>query len=475
MSEVTSSVGVMEIRNGAAPGEVIAGVHAVLDSADTNLHLATNTDLMRAASDALVAAGRAHAYAISLLAEVERRDAATHELGISTVGWLADNLRYSRREAHRLVHEAGHLTRFPHLADAAIAGEVRPEQMRAVTSVLTRLPDDLGHDAERAAEQTMVDYCAEFDSQALNRLSHHLLDVIAPEVADQATAKRLEREERTAHANRFLTFTPDGQGSLLLKGSLPETEGELLRTQVDAIAAQQRRLALDAADPLTNPTPRWGTSAHRADALIALARAAALHQDAPNHGGDRPRVIVTIDHRDLLAGCTKAGVQPTGTEISTGQLRRLACDAGILPIVLGGPSGVLDVGREHRLVTPTIRAALVARDQGCVFPGCDRPPAACEAHHLIPWQSGGATSIHNLALFCPHHHGIVEPGNGPPHFRWHARLRDDGIVEIIPPRHVDRNQRPRVHQRFRIHDRHDRTNLHVQDRPPDGDRRHTDY
>ena len=155
----------------------------------------------------------------------------------------------------------------------------------------------------------------------------------------------------------------------------------------------------------------------------------------------------------LLADCTRNGLLPTGTELSPGELRRLACDADLLPAVLGGPSGVLDVGRDHRLVTPTIRAALTARDKGCVFPGCDRPPAACDAHHLQPWQHGGTTSLTNLVLACRHHHGIIEPGERPEHIRWRVRLRDDGVPEVIPPLHVDPQRRPRIHQRFRVPDR----------------------
>lgn len=139
--------------------------------------------------------------------------------------------------------------------------------------------------------------------------------------------------------------------------------------------------------------------------------------------------------------------------ISVPQSQAVACDADLLPAILGGPSGILDVGRDHRLVTPTIRAALAARDQGCVFPGCDQPPAACDAHHLIPWQQGGTTSLVNLVLAGRHHHGIIEPGDRPEHTRWHVRLRDDCVPEVIPPAHVDHARRPCVHQRFRTPDR----------------------
>ncbi|MBP8919781.1 MAG: HNH endonuclease [Micropruina sp.] len=136
--------------------------------------------------------------------------------------------------------------------------------------------------------------------------------------------------------------------------------------------------------------------------------------------------------------------------MTAGELRQYACDADILPVVLGGPSGVLDVGQKHRLVTPTIRQALHARDQGCVFAGCNRPAADCDAHDIVPWQQGGPTSLANLCLLCKHHHNLLEPdARRPADLQWQIRISPDGVAEVIPPRYVDQHRRPRRHQRFR--------------------------
>ncbi len=151
----------------------------------------------------------------------------------------------------------------------------------------------------------------------------------------------------------------------------------------------------------------------------------------------------------LLADCAGAGLLSTGDKIDAGTARRLLCDADLMPAVLGGASEILDVGRTQRLVTPAIRAALELRDGGCVFPGCNVPPRDCEAHHLIPWRMGGPTSLDNLALVCSHHHGIVEPNQtNPGADRWRIELNPDGIPWVIPPRHVDPHQQPRLHARF---------------------------
>ncbi|MCA0296934.1 MAG: HNH endonuclease [Actinobacteria bacterium] len=161
--------------------------------------------------------------------------------------------------------------------------------------------------------------------------------------------------------------------------------------------------------------------------------------------------MLTLSWDTLAQQSVDAGLVGAGSRSPAG-----CCDADVLPIVLGGPSLVLDVGRCQRLVTPEIRAALEHRDQGCVFPGCDKPPQACHAHHILPWWAGGTTAVWNLVLLCPHHNGIIEPahptGDGPPPSpddRWQVRLRTtDGAPEILPPRRVDPHQQPRQHTHF---------------------------
>ena len=95
------------------------------------------------------------------------------------------------------------------------------------------------------------------------------------------------------------------------------------------------------------------------------------------------------------------------------------------------------MGREQRLVTPAIRRALEARDQGCAFPGCRVRATCCEAHHILPWWAGGETALSNLVLLCAHHHGTVEPlrfqDRGAPATRWTVRIDDDGHPEFTPP------------------------------------------
>ena len=156
---------------------------------------------------------------------------------------------------------------------------------------------------------------------------------------------------------------------------------------------------------------------------------------------------MTIREADLYERIEQAGLFPDGTELTPGELRRILCDAEIMPAVLGSASEVLDLGRSERLVTPALRRALSLRDGGCIFPGCEVPDVSCEAHHIIPWWNHGPTSLWNLVLLCPHHHAEVEPArffSGAPPDKWVIRMGPDGIPEVIPSRRFH-NREARQH------------------------------
>ena len=99
---------------------------------------------------------------------------------------------------------------------------------------------------------------------------------------------------------------------------------------------------------------------------------------------------------DWLGTCEIEGAGPVAIET----IQRLACDGAIRRVVLDADGELLDVGRAHRLATPAQRAGLRARDRGCVFPGCDRSPGWCQAHHLIEFGDGGATRTDEMCLVC---------------------------------------------------------------------------
>ncbi|MDQ3989724.1 MAG: HNH endonuclease, partial [Actinomycetota bacterium] len=125
-----------------------------------------------------------------------------------------------------------------------------------------------------------------------------------------------------------------------------------------------------------------------------------------------------------------------GGPLSPADLRMLACDACVVPVVLGGEGQPLDVGRAQRTIPTPLRRAVAARDRGCAFPGCDRPPSWCEVHHIIAWAHHGLTAVHNLVMLCLVHHRLLHrPG-------WTVRIHD-GHPEFTPPAWIDPQRTPR--------------------------------
>jgi hypothetical protein len=113
--------------------------------------------------------------------------------------------------------------------------------------------------------------------------------------------------------------------------------------------------------------------------------------------------MVHLDYQHLLDGLGSARLD-TGVRISPGEARRLACDGGLIPTVMGGRSEPLDVGRERRLHTVLQRRSLSTTHETCAAEGCGRPFAWCEIHHPHAWATGGSTSLDNAVPFCGHHH-----------------------------------------------------------------------
>jgi hypothetical protein len=145
------------------------------------------------------------------------------------------------------------------------------------------------------------------------------------------------------------------------------------------------------------------------DGLADLCRAAIANPPATV---PRPQVTITVA-LDALRGTPghDAGLLgESGQPICAETARRLACDCGVIPAVLNSVGEPLDIGRQSRLVPTGMRRALALRDKGCRFPGCDKPPAATDAHHITHWARHGPTALRNLVLLCAFHHWLVHEG-----------------------------------------------------------------
>ena len=186
------------------------------------------------------------------------------------------------------------------------------------------------------------------------------------------------------------------------------------------------------------------------DGLVGACKVALATGGLPAAGGLRPQVMATIDYRDLVQRLGSAGIDNEGGTgsllfngpVTAGTIRKIACDADIIPVLLGGKGQVLDIGRASRVFPPHIRKAITARDQGCAFPQCTIPAPWCEAHHITYWSRGGTTGTGNGTLLCSHHHHVIHKEH------WNIQMRT-GIPWFIPPPHLDPAQTPRRNTYFR--------------------------
>lgn len=365
------------------------------------------------------------------------------EPGLSIAERLHATNRVSRSSSRCDVRLARDLAdRFPVIGQAWRDGTVSGQQARGIVAGLKRLPLALSPSQLEACQADVVAFADRFDPDELRTVAERMAEVIDPERAEAVEADRIERDARIAHARRALVVVPDHHGSMLIRGQLPVADGELFLAQLDALTPSAASYRLSGEVP--------NRSARRADALVRLCGINASSGQLPTVGGDRPQVLVTLCLDTLVQGLGAGSVLASGQPLSAGEARRLSCDAHITPVVMGGASEVLDVGRAHRFFTKPIRTALVLRDQGCVFPGCDAPPAACESHHQQPWWAGGTTCVSNGVLLCPYHHRVVEPDPAKSmQVQWQILMDPaTGVPWFIPPRQIDPERAPRLHHRF---------------------------
>jgi 5-methylcytosine-specific restriction protein A len=250
--------------------------------------------------------------------------------------------------------------------------------------------------------------------------------------------------EVIAHADHDAADAePEPQVNELRITSFPGGGGKIEATFTDPVRFNQILAVIDAKSaPLTKDDTRT-TPERQADALAEVCGFVAEHGDSkvlPDGLARRPQVSLIVEEKDL-ENRLRAGCLAFGGIASPGELRRICCDAAVIPIVMNGASQPLDVGTRQRTIPRAIRWAVEARDRGCAHPGCDRPPSWSEVHHIKHWADGGPTALWNLVMLCKVHHRSVHDGD------WIIRMGTDGLPEFIPPEWVDSTRTPRRNPR----------------------------
>lgn len=374
-----------------------------------------------------------------------------HEARLTAAETVVDEVRHSVRTTSaqatasvKLALDLGE--RFQLIAVALSQGEISLPQAEAIVGGLKKLPRRLTRTDMERCQRYILGHTDTLGPSELRTLAARLAELTDPEAAEAEEAERLTAEERAARRDRFLRLTPDFHGSIRITGKLPITDAALLYAQLDAL--------MPPASSYTDTDETATPATRRADALVLLAQAAAAAAQLPAHGGDRPHVLLTLSYDTLISGL--GHIELLGTNgidgISPSEARRLACDAGIIPMVLGTASQPLDVGRQQRFFTQAQRAALAQRDQGCAFPSCTATPVQCDAHHIVPWWAWGPTSVDNGVLLCPHHHRLVEPDPRlSAEAQWQIHLDPTTNRPVFtPPTHIDPLRRPRQHTRYAL-------------------------
>ena len=382
---------------------------------------------------------RLAAWQAMVVAEAARRDLAKTVAATGTVPWLSALLTCRPQQARQVCRLGEDLDGGLDQTRAAFAaGEVDAAQAQVIATAVHALPDDIGVDGKAQAERVMLGEADRYHAGVLAALGSTLLERVAPDLAETRLGEQLARAEaRDTDRHNSLGGSLDHRGRIRIRGELDCESWALVSAALEPLA---KPAPLQHPDGTVDRDDRTVGNRY-ADALVELARRAMTSNQLPTHGGYPAHLTITIDHHSLVTGIG-AGLLDTGTPLSARAVRRIACDATVLPVLLGTDSIPLDAGRAARVFTKELRKAVELRDIGCTFPGCSRPAAWSQVHHITHWLDGGPTSLDNGVLVCGHHHRTLHRNE------WTVKLGPDRRPVYTPPTWVDPHQRP---QRNTVH------------------------
>jgi Domain of unknown function (DUF222)/HNH endonuclease len=325
---------------------------------------------------------------------------------LTAAAWLRWKCNFSPAAAADRVAVARELDDLPLATEAFAEGDFSYPH----AAMIARTAEKLGDKMEANAETILVTAAKELDLGRLRVVALKLQHLMDPDSVREEANESFER--------RFLSLSQTLDGVFYLNGRLDSEGGAILQTALNALGGPPT--------PDDKRTPKQ----RRADLLVELARQQLDGGNLPEVGGQRPHLAVTVSMATLAnqPGSPAADLewaQPIPAETA----RRLACDAAITPVLLGSESEQPQAGQTSRSISGSQRKALVVRDKGCRFPGCDRPPDWTDAHHLKHWADGGKHVMDNLVLLCRRHHRMVHEEG------WQLVVTAEGnIVALMPDR-----------------------------------------
>ena len=308
------------------------------------------------------------------IVEMDREDTAKDAGYTRLPVLLAEVLHITRGTASRLVKQAEQITEtltptghvspapLPALRDAVVAGLVDGEHLDEIVKAMTALPDWVSVADRELVETTLTDTAASADPTVVREHAKILLDRF------NADGQEPRHEDHLAEPTNSFTYQRTTDGGMDFRGHVERECAELFENLIHVFGTPKAE----------DPRPR---KQRLGDAVSDVIDAATHAAKLPTTSGERPHLAVYLNW-DVLTDAVGTATLESGTPLSASATRRLACDANIIPIVLGKDSVPLDLGRTYRLVKTDQRKALVARDKGCAYPTCTAPASWCDAHHI---------------------------------------------------------------------------------------------
>ena len=330
---------------------------------------------------------------VEAIAELRRREGTEPTETVLREGGLR-----SRRRARSEVETAVELQELPETSEGLRKGEISYDNARIIAGASKRGEIDEDELGDAARTQSPDKFAATVRKHEQQRSQ------------DDGIGK-LEHQRSQRYAK--IKTDPD-DGMTVLYGRFDPITG----ARIESVLSRKMDELWRDEDPRNRATP----GQRMADALeLLLTRPGGNEDDGPSRG---TRLLLIADYDVITKELGKARLAD-GTPLPTQEIRRLACDAEILPALFRGASQPLDLGRSRRIASPAQRVALIARDRKCV--GCGASAAWCQAHHIIPWQPGGPTDLDNLVLLCSRcHHKVHDNG-------WRVRRGPTGQHLLRPP------------------------------------------
>jgi hypothetical protein len=418
--------------------------------------------------DLVTALDHAQAAATLLAERVDRHQLAERRTGLTLESLLGCQAPLPGPDRRRLLTSARRLRQLPHLSEAVHRGLVPGTALTALTSEAARL--DAGTRDELDAAFSDHDRLARLGPDELVDATRDAVDRLAPAMRDRDQLRPIE--------DRFLALQPRLDGSLTGYFELDPESGATVLEAIESAApppsAGPRDVTAHAHDTATDQPvvpDSWGRRSRgrqRADGLVRLAEdhlagvvegpspAATVAGGSPaardlvgaggrtpaaDDPGDprpcgcrtrraRPRLLVltdiaTLTGHDELATASQLLWAQVGRapRLSPTMVRRLACDAD-LQLVLHDDGELLGTTEPTATIPAPVRAAVLARDRGCRFPGCGAPVRYLDLHHVVPREADGPTTVDNLVGLCRRHHTAVTEG------RWTLTMTSDGVVTV---------------------------------------------